>query len=417
MATFRMPSLGSDMEDGTLVEWLKAPGDEVARGEIIAVVETQKGAIEIECFEVGTFDHALVETGRKVPVGTPLAVIRAPGEEGTAEAEPPPAPHPPEPMAASAEPAAPEPTAPEPEPAPELAPAPQPAPTSQPATATGTGRLRISPAARRRAEEAGLDPAVFAGAASPVQLADVEARLAGGAQPSSAAQPGDAGAGGALSEMRKAIAAAMTRSKREIPHYYLAHDIDLTGLNDRLATANAGRAPEDRLLPGAVYLHALAAVLKKFPELNGHFEDGAFRPSDAVNAGMAIRLRGGGLVAPAILGAEALDLDAIMAALRDLVSRARTGRFRASEFAAATITLTSLGDRGVDAMTGVITPPQVAIVGLGTPRQRPWVRDDAVVPRTVATLTLAADHRVSDGHRGALFLNALADRITSTEIP
>jgi len=410
MATFRMPSLGSDMEDGTLVEWLKSPGEAVSRGEIIAVVETQKGAIEIECFEAGTFDHALVETGRKVPVGTPLAMIRAPGEEAAEpEPEPSPAPQPQEPRAAPAEPAAPEPAAPEP------GPAPRPAATPPPATATATGRLQISPAARRRAEAAGLDLSVFAGAARPVQLADVEARLAGAGAPP-AAKPGKDDTGGALSEMRKAIAAAMARSKREIPHYYLAHDIDLTGLNERLAAANATRAPADRLLPGAVYLHALAATLKTFPEFNGHFEDGAFRPATEVHAGMAIRLRGGGLVAPAILGAEALDLDAIMTALRDLVSRARTGRFRASEFAAATITLTSLGDRGVDAMTGVITPPQVAIVGLGTPRPRPWVCDGAVVPRTVATLTLAADHRVSDGHRGALFLNALADRITSTEL-
>jgi len=391
MATFRMPSLGSDMEDGTLVEWLKAPGDAVTRGEIIAVVETQKGAIEVECFDAGTFDRALVAPGTRVPVGTPLAEIRAPGETTS---EPPPATAPPPPAASPEPPPAPEPIA--------------PGPVAAPAAPSGT-RLHISPAARRRAEEAGLDLSVFAGATEPIGLAEVEARLSGAAAEAPKPEP--------LSEMRRAIAAAMERSKREIPHYYLAHDIDLTDLEARLASANAGRPPEDRLLPGAVYVQALARTLKKYPEFNGHFLDGALHASDAVHAGMAIRLRGGGLVAPAILDAQAMDLDQIMAALRDLVARARTGRFRSREFAAATITLTSLGERGVDVMTGVITPPQVAILGLGTPARRPWVVDDAVVPRSIATLTLAADHRVSDGHRGALFLNALARNIATTEIP
>ena len=211
--------------------------------------------------------------------------------------------------------------------------------------------------------------------------------------------------------MRQAIAAAMTRSKREIPHYYLAEDIDLTTATDWLARRNADLPPDRRLLMGALFIKAVALTLRRFPELNGFDRDGRFEPSAAIHVGAATAIRGGGLVAPAIHDADRLDLDALMAHLRDLVGRVRGGGLRASELADPTITVSSLGERGVDRLYAIIYPPQVAIVGFGTPRARPWIIDDAVVVRTVVSATLAADHRHSDGHRGALFLARLAQRL------
>jgi pyruvate dehydrogenase E2 component (dihydrolipoamide acetyltransferase) len=149
--------------------------------------------------------------------------------------------------------------------------------------------------------------------------------------------------------------------------------------------------------------------------VNGRYVDGAFCPSDRVNAGIAVALRGGGLVAPALIDAGAISVDETMAGLRDLVLRARAGRLRSSELTEGSITISSLGETGAEAMAGVIFPPQVALVGLGAPKLRPWVVNGAVVPRTVVTLTLSVDHRVSDGRQAAHFIAEFQSRIASPE--
>lgn len=218
-----------------------------------------------------------------------------------------------------------------------------------------------------------------------------------------------------LGEMRKAIAAAMARSKREIPHYYLSHDIDLGAAQDRLVRINAGRAATERVLHGALYVRAVARALVELPEFNGYFLDGAFQPGPGIHVGMAVAIRGGGLVAPAIHDADKLTLDHVMERLRDVVARVRGGRLRGSELTGATVTVSSLGDRGVGTLYGVIHPPQVALVGLGTPVLRPWVVNGQIVPRQIVTATLAADHRSSDGHRGALFLAKIAALLEAPE--
>lgn len=383
MTEFLMPSLGADMEAGTLVEWLVQPGSTVNRGDIIAVVETQKGAIEIEVFQNGTVDSLLVDPGSTVPVGTPLAVI-ADGAGG-----------------------APEPSTVEPTVAPPpIAPAVSPVTVAAP-PARGD-RVRASPAARKLAAAAQVDLATLSGsgAGGAILYTDVErARQRGPDQTD----------GGGMTAMRSAIAAAMARSKREIPHYYLEHQIDVTGVQDWLTAMNAERPPADRLLGGALHLKAIAVALRKFPELNGVFEDGRFRPSDAIHVGAAISIRGGGLVAPAIHDTDQLSLDQVMARLRDLTKRVRAGRFRSSELTDPTVTVSSLGERGVGLLFGVIYPPQVALIGLGRVEERPWVVDGAVRPRAVITATLAADHRVSDGHRGALFLRKLDEHLQHPE--
>ena len=160
---------------------------------------------------------------------------------------------------------------------------------------------------------------------------------------------------------------------------------------------------------------ATALAVQRFPEFNGRFEGGAFTPSAAVHAGVAISIRGGGLIAPAIHDAADLSLDELMAKMRDLVARVRAGRFRSSEIADPTVTISSLGDRGVETIYGVIYPPQVAIVGFGRLVDRPWAVNDALAVRPVVTTTLAADHRVSDGHRGALFLARIGDLLQKPE--
>ncbi|EPX82149.1 dihydrolipoamide acetyltransferase family protein [Salipiger mucosus] len=399
MSVFRMPSLGSDMEDGTLVEWLVHPGDHVSRGDVVAVIETQKGAIEIEVFEDGTVDRIEAALGQKLPVGAPLAVIREDGEPAADErgqtAVPPP----------EAESPAPAP----PPPADETLPTPPAQESTKARPAPDV--IPASPAARARAAELGIDLSALTGSGpgGAILLADVSATRPE-STPHPAAKPGLD-----LAAMREAIAAAMSRSKREIPHYYLDHEIDLEAAQAWLSAHNAKAPPEGRLLMAALIVKATARAAAEARDMNGHFTDSSFVPSKTVNAGVAIALRGGGLIAPALMGAEALCLPDLMAAMRDLVARARGGRLRGAEMTEGTITVSSLGEGGVDGLTGVIYPPQVALVGFGAPRRLPRIIGGAVLPRLCLRTTLAADHRVSDGRSGATFLSRIAGLLQTPE--
>jgi pyruvate dehydrogenase E2 component (dihydrolipoamide acetyltransferase) len=403
MAEFRMPSLGADMEAGTLVEWLVKPGDRVKRGDVVAVVETQKGAIEIEIFDAGQIERFLVDLGTKVPVGTPLARLRTESEAqpGIAAAMLPPA-------GPTAPPAALQPVR------PAAPPTWRATPAATVAAAQGIGgRVHASPSARMLAQTHGVDLAAIAGSgqAGAILRADVERRLGEIIAPpeKKRARALD------LDAMRTAIAAAMSRSKREIPHYYLAHQVDVTACEQWLIRTNATRPPENRLLIAALAIKSVALAARRFPAFNGFYLDGKFQPAAAVHAGVAIALRGGGLAAPALHDADRVSLKALMASMRDLVQRTRAGRIRSSELADSTITVSSLGERGVEALYGIIYPPQVAIIGFGKAVMRPWVVDGAIGPRSVVTITLSADHRVSDGHAGALFLAAIGDLLQEPE--
>lgn len=258
------------------------------------------------------------------------------------------------------------------------------------------GRPAASPAARRRADERGLDLATIRGSGpgGAVLLADVEAVTPKPRRPG----------GFDRAAMRRAIGAAMARAKREIPHYYLAQDIDFGPAQAWLTRANASRPVDARLLPAVLLLRAVGRAVARVPALNGHFIEGAFRPGDGVHVGWAVALRGGGLIAPAIHHVDRLTIDELMAALRDVVQRARGGGLRGSELMDATITVTNLGERGADSVLPIIHPPQVAMVGFGRVVMRPWVVEDQVVPRPVVRVSLAGDHRVSDGHQGSALL-------------
>ena len=202
----------------------------------------------------------------------------------------------------------------------------------------------------------------------------------------------------------------MSHSKREIPHYYLSRTIDLGAAMKWLATHNAERSVSDRVLPAALLLRVVVRACGSAESMNGHFVDGSFVASDHVDLGVAISVRGGGLVAPAIAAAERSGVDDLMNRLRNLVERARRGRLVASDLTEPSITVTNLGDLGTDEVFGVIYPPQVAIVGFGRIAERPWVIDGELGVQPVVTATLSADHRVSDGHDGARFL-ALIDQL------
>ena len=400
MADFLMPALGADMETGKVVQWLVQPGARVKPGDVVAVVETHKGAIDVECFLDGVIGD-LAPLDESLPVGAVLARVILTGEAGAAA-----------PVAAPSVMSAPVTTAPIAGPAAEtLAAAPRQASVSVPR------RGLVSPAARRRAQALGLQPAALrgTGADGAVTLADVE-RAASAPQPAVAhtsAPPRVKPSGFDPAQMRQAIAAAMGRSKREIPHYYLAETVDFAAAQAWLDGWNRERPPQDRLLSAVLLLKATALALREVPQLNGFFENGQFRPGDGVHVGWAIALRGGGLVAPAIHHADQKSLPELMVALRDLVQRARAGGLRSSELTDPTITISSLGDRGAESVWGVIYPPQVAIVGFGRVLSKPWVVDGQVLPRPLVNASLAADHRASDGHLGGQLLTAIHQALQS----
>lgn len=397
-----MPSLGTDMEDGTLVEWLVAPGDSVARGDIVAVVETEKGAIEIEIFDAGAIRQLVFDVGDLVPVDTVLATYQQDGEETVSDL--------------TKEQAAPRATV----QAALISPAPRPsAPVTPKPVAAVAGRLRVSPAARKHAADLSLDLTTITGTGrgGAITLEDVEQAAAQPPVPGpvpavpSPAAPGPTGPSLAgLSPMRRAIANAMARSKREIPHYYLAATIDMTSALDWLEAENQARPVTERMLYAALLIKAVAKALQKTPELNGIWTAEGYQQSADVHAGMAISLREGGLIAPALRDTDKKDVSTLMTEFRDLVKRARAGGLRSSELSDPTITVTSLGEQGIETVFPIIYPPQAAIVGFGAVVERPWSVDGQIVSRRVITASLAADHRVSDGHRGGLFLAAL-DRL------
>ncbi len=451
MIEFHFPSLGADMDEGMLVKWLVQPGDVVHRGDIVAEVETDKGLVEVESWEEGKVAELLIQPSQEqIPVGTTLALF----EPLEAVAVPVPTPQPaegaPEPI--SEVPSAPEPLS-EPEP-------PTPAPTgpehSEPHLtppirhlahqlgvdlasisptedgevtrqdvyrAAAQKRPRVSPRARKVAEDLGVDLTTISptrpdGMVTVTDIESVatgprhsrqEARAATEGYPATTEPAQDEAAEGQdrVEAMRTAIARSMSRSKREIPHYYLGTHIDLKAAMDWLEEENEARSLQQRLLPAALLLRATALALRDVPGLNGHWLDDAYHPSDVVHLGVAVSLREGGLVAPAIHDADQMSIDQMMEALRDVVSRARTWRIRSSEMSDPTVTVTNLGDRGVETAFPVIIPPQVAIIGFGKVTDQPVAVDGMVGVHPVVHATLAGDHRVTDGHTGALLLATL----------
>ena len=404
MTEFLMPSLGADMQSGKLLEWLVKPGDVVKKGQVVAVDGTEKGDIEVEVFEEGVIDKLAVNEGAEVPVGALLAKIRG----GKPEARP-------KPVAA---------------PLPAGAPAPpqKGVEAARPAPLTNGHRIRISPLARKLAEELGVDLAQVHGTGpnGAIDKADIEraaemlkqarapipaeAIAAATAPPPArlpAEPPVDRGSADFQSGMRRAIALAMARANRDIPHYYLECRIDMSQALAWLEAENLKRPIQNRILPAVLLIKTVARALTRTPQLNGFWLDDNLQVAEGIHVGFAIALRQGGLVTPAIHHADLKSMDELMETLRDLIMRTRAGRLRSSELTDATITVTSLGDMGVEKVFGVIYPPQVALVGFGKINDEVWVENGMIGVRPVLHATLAGDHRASDGRTGAEFLDVL----------
>jgi len=399
-----MPSLGAEMEEGTVLQWYVEPGDRVEYGQIIALLDTEKAEIEMESFETGWVDTLLVQLGETVPVGTPMVKVRS---EAEASVERP------------------------------SDSAPTPVPTSPPKRhdeppARSDRRVRATPLARRIARQRGIELESLSGsgpdgaiveadvmAAEGLGRADVSSDLLASKE---ASQTPPGMPSGVVSQKtdraarrRQVIAAAMERSKREIPHYYLATTIELTPALAWLENANLERPISKRLLFPALLLKAVANAAGRFPQLNGHWIDGAYQAADGVHVGMVVSLRTGGIVVPTLRDADSRSLDELMEQLRDVVTRARVGRLRSAELSDATLAVTSLGEEGVETIYGVIYPPQVSIIGFGAIHSEVRAEGDLLGTRPVLRATLAADHRASDGQEGSRFLTAIARQLAQPE--
>lgn len=402
MGEFRMPSLGADMESGRLVEWLIKPGERFKRGDIVATVETQKGLFEVEIFEEGVMGEPLVPAGQRVPVGTVLAMTSPEGSTAAVE---------------SVTETTPTETT---EKIPQAAAIPQTAPVTPTQPRPGAERVACSPSARRLAAELGvhIEDIHGSGPHGAIQRSDVELAAR---QPSPKAgttvssRPEPAAAATLQQGMRQAIAAAMSRSNREIPHYYLEMEIDMSRPLQWLEGENLKRPIRERILPAALLFKAVAMALRDVPELNGYWLDDRLQIKPELHIGFAVALRGGGLITPAIHNVDRLTLNELMKAMGDVIERTRAGRLRSSEMSDSTITVTNLGDLGVKTVYGVIYPPQVALVAFGRIAERPWAEGGMLGVRRCVTATLAADHRATDGHRGSQFLEALNRHLQQPE--
>lgn len=429
MTEFLMPSLGADMEAGTLVEWKKKPGDQLKPGDIIAEVETQKGLIEIEVFEAGILEDYLIEEGDKVPVGAPMAKLRSEGTPGKIpekDSEP----HPIQEKEKTTE-------------------SEGPAPSDSISEETSSKekpseekhRIKASPLARSIAEKNNVDLTSLTGTGEggAITKADVEQAMAGKKEapkqsPETAAvkdtiekevepetpsqkameSPAPASKPGQQESIRAAVAAAMSRSNREIPHYYLEKKIDMLAAMSWLKETNRQREISGRLLPAVLFIKAVAKAIDSAPALNAVWDNG-LQLKNEVNIGFVISLRAGGLLVPAIRNADTKSVDEIMTALNDMIPRARALKLRSSELSDSTITITSLGENGADKVFGVIYPPQVAIVGFGSIVNEPLVHDGMLAIRPVLHVTLAGDHRATDGLTGSRFLEALNNHLQNPE--
>ena len=424
----------------------------------MAAVETDKSVIDVETFEEGVVAELLADIGDVLPVGAPLALITPTPASGAQVArskvgQPPPARRDVvQPEDTSTRPLISPPvrqfahrvgvdtdtlhgtgrggaiTRSDVERAARLT-----TPVDEPAPAR---RARSSPRARKLAGERGIDLATLVGTGPQGAVTEADVHAAANGAPAAAeaartlpvaAQPVAAEPAAAeptartLKEanraagLRRAIGSLMARSKKTIPHYYLSTTIDMRAALAWMESRNAGRPVTARLIPAALLLKATALAAREVPEMNGYFDDDQFQPSGHINLGMVVALRKGGIVAPAILDADRLGLEELMERLRDLVARARGGRLQRAEMAEATMTITNLGDLGVDSVFGVIYPPQVALVGFGRVAERPWAHDGMVGVRPEITATLSADHRVSDGIRGAHFLARVDELLQEPE--
>ncbi len=355
-----MPSLGADMDEGKLMEWKIKVGDTVKKNQTIAQVETTKSVVEIESFRDGIVMDILGKIGDVIKVGTPIAVLDTKGDEILDKTT-------------------------------VVSPAPTPV--------TTTLRFKISPAAKKMAEENHIDLSKISGSGTggEITLKDIEEKL------KTKTEKAYFGV-----NLREAISAIMAKSKKEIPHYYLKKRIHLDTLMSWIDEKNKTLAPTERLLLPAVLMRAVIISLNKFPDLNGYYKKEKFEALGIVNLGIAFAIKGGGVMVPAVIEADKMTTSLFNKAVQDLAERTKEGGLKNRELTEGTMTVTNVGDLGSDEVFGIIFPPQVAIVGLGRIRKEAIIdKGDQLKAGFVIDVTLSADHRVSDGLMGARFLSEI----------
>ncbi|GAB4361142.1 MAG: pyruvate dehydrogenase complex dihydrolipoamide acetyltransferase [Kiloniellaceae bacterium] len=423
-----MPALSPTMTEGTLAKWLVKEGDEIAAGDVIAEIETDKATMEVEAVDEGTVGKILVAEGTDgVPVNKVIAVLLEEGEDASAISEAPQAPAP-KPEAAKAEaPAREEKTAAKGNgaEAPEKA-----AASPAPAAPQGPdGRIFASPLARRLAKEKGLDLAAVKGSGPHGRIvkADVESAKPGAAAPAAAAAAAAGPAAGVpaatgpgakaladmlgmayrqepLSGMRKVIAKRLTESKQQVPHFYLTVDCRLDELLDLRKRLNS-RSDEYKISVNDFVIRAVALALKKVPAANASYDESGLLFYEHADVSVAVATPSG-LITPIVKKAETKGLAAIANEMKDLAARARDGKLKPEEYQGGSFSVSNLGMFGIKDFAAVINPPQGCILAVGAGEQRPVVKDGALAIATVMSCTLSVDHRVVDGAVGAEFLAA-----------
>jgi len=341
-----MPSLGADMDQGKLMAWKIKRGDEVKKGQIIATVETTKSAVEIESFREGKVLELVGKEGEELRVGSTIAIFDVRDEEKKTREAP---------------------------------------------------RVKISPAARKLAAQMHVDLSTIKGSGSDgqIELKDLESFVNKGVPPPSPTS---------VVNIREAIAKAMSRSKKEIPHYYLKTRISLDALFMWMDEKNKLLPPVERLMVPSVLMKGIIQAIKKYPMMNGYYVNGAFEAKESVNLGVAISLKTGGVLVPAIMGAHVMDLARLNSSFTDLLTRARKSELKNSELTEGTITVTNVGDLGSHEVFGIIFPPQVALIGLGRIHKAAVEENGLIRSGFIIDVSLSADHRVTDGLLGSRFL-------------
>ena len=439
-----MPQMGYDMQEGTVVRWLKAEGSNVEIGEPVAEIETDKAVVEFESYAEGVLQKILVNEGTTVPVGEVIAIV---GEDS-------------EVVGTTAEPESPAPVA-EPELTEEethaaiplgaasIPPSDGTETPAEPEEPNESRRVLATPVARQIAAEAGIDLGAVEGTGpggrvtkddvqrvvdampEPESEAEVEpepvpvqAEAEVEAEPEPEPEPIEAEAEVEpepepepadeelvpLSKMRQQIARVTIRSKSEKPHFYVNTDVDMTAAMTLRAQINQAMAADGvRATVNDLIIAASVLALKRYPKFNAYYEDGGIRMNDDVNVGVAMAVEEG-LILPAIVGAGAMSLREIAQASKDLSDRAQQGTLSPQEYSGGTFAVSNMGMMGVTSFVAIIQPPQSAVLAVGAVQKRPVVTDDdLVVVRQMMTATLSADHRIVDGAEGAMFLNEIKD--------
>ena len=404
MTVITMPKMSDTMEEGKVIRWLKHEGDQVSEGEPIAEIETDKANVEMEAFDSGVMKQLMAKEGDSIPVGQPIAEL-----EGAEAA----APKPPEPAPAIT--AAPAPQAAPAPPVEERAPAPE--------ELVEEERLRVSPIARRMAEEHGIDLSKIKGTGPNGRIveSDVENYLKQvEAAPAPEIAPPPTPAAPAmevpteereLSKMRKTIAERMSRSKQTAPHFYVTSEIEMDWASRLRDELNADES-QPRISFTDLVIKASALALTQFPEINASYSDGKLLVHKDINIGMAVAIENG-LIVPVVHNADRKPLRQIAAETKELARRARENNLRASDYVGGTFTISNLGMFDAEDFISIINPPESASLAVGTIREVPVVADGEIAVSKRMKATISADHRVLDGAVAAKFMQEFKRRLES----